>query len=168
MQTTETVENLASMLAAVESAPMDIDARRILADAYMDAQQDGMAEHQRKIVAGLEKVKDWRGATIGKGHAIYRTLTDRLKYRKKEGRVHVALSVSITGTWWDGGSRSSFYALDLTTGALSPIAGPQWGDAKPSIEHPIRKGIAIVECGTFCGKPATARITLHPDDAWRI
>jgi hypothetical protein len=73
--------------------------------------------------------------------------------------------VSLDGTAWDGGSRSSYYLVNLTTcraEALPHSAPVQFGAAGPVPKY-IAPGYAIVEAGTFQGKPATPTVYLRND-----
>lgn len=92
-------------------------------------------------------------------------------YRKHKVIISVTASVELTGTFWDGGSRSSYVAVELATKrskGAPQYAPPQFGGPRvaPCVELP--PGVAIVECGTFCGKPATAHLYLHPDNATKF
>lgn len=88
-------------------------------------------------------------------------------YRKREARVMPTATVTLDGTFWDGGSRSEYAAVELATGRVSSApqyAPPQFGGpmSAPVVNIPV--GIAIVKTGTFCGKPATATVYVNPAD----
>lgn len=91
-------------------------------------------------------------------------------YRKRDCYVIVSTSCSLTGTYWDGGSRSSYVAVDLAT--CRSTGAPQYdppqfgGPSTPHVELPL--GVAIVKGGISCGKPATAVIYIHPDNLARL
>ncbi len=72
------------------------------------------------------------------------------------------------GTWWDGGSRSTYHAMNLNTGFLG---GPDYMDEvrKLNFGHEVRKaivspGTAIVVLGISSGKTSTPRLYVHPKD----
>lgn len=92
-------------------------------------------------------------------------------YRKHKAFFKVAERLTLHGTYWSGGSRSTYHAVRLTDGFS--LGAPQYnppgfgGPAKPpSVEVPV--GVAIVETGFFCGKVATASVTINPADAARL
>jgi|ETNvirnome_6_100_1030635.scaffolds.fasta_scaffold13441_4 hypothetical protein len=90
--------------------------------------------------------------------------------RKRSVFVSVTASpVACTGTMWQGGSRSSWHELPLAGGFLSTPTYVGEGTPLPfgNVQRNAqpRVGVAIVEMGTFCGKPATPHIYLHPEDA---
>ena len=92
-------------------------------------------------------------------------------YRKKSAFLSAATDVTLSGTYWDGGSRNEYAAIDLATGrnAGAPqYDPPQFGGPRtdPRVQLPV--GVAIVRAGTFCGKPATAHVYLHPDNVARL
>ena len=77
-------------------------------------------------------------------------------------------SVECYGTWWDGGSRSSYHAISLAGGGLMQ---PTYTDEVRELGfgHKVKNakvssGQLVVCLGTFCGKPATPHIYIHPDD----
>lgn len=87
--------------------------------------------------------------------------------RKKHAFLHVTDKVTLSGTYWDGGSRSEYYAVQLAT--MQKLAAPhydppQFGGPTKSPQVEIPKGVIIVESGIFCGKPATPVIYVRPDD----
>jgi hypothetical protein len=89
-------------------------------------------------------------------------------YRKRSVRIRVANTVALHGTFWDGGSRSTYTAVDLATARC--IDAPQYAPAAfggpsqaPVVELP--RNVAIVESGVFCGKPATVRVHIRPENA---
>jgi hypothetical protein len=88
-------------------------------------------------------------------------------YRKRDASIRVTNSVCISGTYWDGGSRSSYHAVNLSNRKVSSApqyAPPQFGG--PAADHTVTlpAGAAIVRTGVFCGKPATAAVFLNPAD----
>lgn len=89
-------------------------------------------------------------------------------YKKHEVALSFAETVTISGTYWDGGSRSTYIAVEINT--LRTLGAPhynplQFGGPKENPKVEIPAGVAILEGGTFCGKPATVHVFLRPDDA---
>ncbi len=70
---------------------------------------------------------------------------------------------------WDGGSRSDFQLINLSTGetislqSLSPLN--KFQPTHPTV-HPdqVPNGVILFQSGTFCGKPATPTIHVKPCD----
>ncbi len=83
----------------------------------------------------------------------------RQKVILTEGRNEVRIS----GTYWDGGSISCYYLVNVATRHCTPLAScapPQFGGPKEDPVQPLQEGFAVVEMGTFCGRPATPTIFL--------
>lgn len=92
-------------------------------------------------------------------------------YRKHKVIVSVTDSVELAGTFWDGGSRSSYVAVELASNrskGAPQYAPPQFGGPRVAPRVTLPVGVAIVECGTFQGKPATAHVFIHPDNATKF
>lgn len=88
-------------------------------------------------------------------------------YRKREACVLVQESVSLYGTYWSGGSRSTYAAVDLATKAIgqAPQYAPrQFGGPATTPTCDIPQGVAIVRTGIFDGKTATAYVYVNPRD----
>ncbi len=84
-------------------------------------------------------------------------------------------------SYWDGGSRSEYVVVDMATGkrhALPTHSHPYFDvsrrglasteNADVQVDHVgnvtlkhLPEGLALVEAGTFCGKPATAFIRVN-------
>jgi len=92
-------------------------------------------------------------------------------YRKRKAFFSVAETVSLTGTYWSSGSRSTYTAVRLADGfALGAphYNPPQFGGPTHAPECVIPAGVAIVETGIFCGRPATAFVRIGPADAAKL
>lgn len=92
-------------------------------------------------------------------------------YRKHKAILRVCESVTLSGTYWDGGSRSSYAAVDLLTGrnkGAPQYNPPQFGGPKTDPCVSIPEGVAIVQTGVFCGKTATAFVYLNPANAAKL
>jgi hypothetical protein len=76
-------------------------------------------------------------------------------------------TVQCTGTYWDGGSRYSYHHL-TPKGKFEqipcPTAPPQHGGDDAPTEA-VRPGQAIVQLGTFCGKPSFPTVYIRAEDA---
>lgn len=84
-------------------------------------------------------------------------------YRKRYAYLMPREAVELSGTYWSGGSRSTYTAVNLETGksAGAPQYNPpQFGGREPTVQIP--EGVAIVQTGIFCGKPATAYVSVNP------
>jgi hypothetical protein len=91
-------------------------------------------------------------------------------YRKQKAALYARESLALSGTYWDGGSRNTYTAVDLST--LRAVAAPQFdppqfggGDTRTVA---IPEGIAIVRTGVFCGKTAYAAVYLNPANMARL
>lgn len=85
-------------------------------------------------------------------------------YKKREAAFSVRDTITLEGTYWDGGSRSTYTAINLQTlqtSAAEQFAPPQFGGPRHAPAVTIPDGVAIVETGIFCGKPATARVYVN-------
>lgn len=92
-------------------------------------------------------------------------------YKKHKAFVHVHATVALQGTYWDGGSRSTYTAVRLVDGfslGAPQYAPPQFGGPRDTPVVEIPAGVVIVETGVFCGKPATASVTINPADATKF
>ena len=82
-------------------------------------------------------------------------------YRKHKAFLVATDEMELQGTYWDGGSRTRYTAVDFATGRVVPApsyAPPQFGGPQTAPCFAIPAGIAIVATGTFCGKTATASV----------
>jgi hypothetical protein len=73
-----------------------------------------------------------------------------------------ASNVALLGCYWDGGSRNSYSRVSLADGRAEPLYGhsspPQFSGVTQDKVVELDDKSIIVECGTFCGKPAYAHI----------
>ena len=89
-------------------------------------------------------------------------------YRKREARLLVQTEVDLYGTYWDGGTRNTYTAVDMITGrskGAPQFDPPQFGGPATTPRVAIPQGVAIVKTGVFCGKTATAYVYINPADA---
>jgi hypothetical protein len=93
------------------------------------------------------------------------------KYKKHKAILVVSESVTLSGTYWDGGSRSSYCAVNLETLRVGPAPQynpPQFGGPRSDPKCDIPVGVVIVKLGTFCGKQATATLYVHPENVAKL
>ena len=86
-------------------------------------------------------------------------------YRKREVGISIAKAVTLSGGYWDGGTRSQWYAVSVQGVSRPPLSYPTspFGPQAPTVE--MVDGIVIIEDGVFCGKPATLHIYVTANDA---
>lgn len=87
--------------------------------------------------------------------------------RKQKAYVYFRNEVTLSGTYWDGGSISNYLLVDIKTGNSLQLPGhnpPQFGGPMTAPTRKIDDGCVIVKLGTFCGKPATPSIYI-PDNS---
>jgi hypothetical protein len=79
-------------------------------------------------------------------------------------------------SYWDGGSRGVYAIVNLETNQVwrAPTSHPHF-DRKPTGERcgeleviELPPNCALVQGGTFCGKPATVTVYLHPDNMVKL
>lgn len=92
-------------------------------------------------------------------------------YKKRKAFLSVADKVELYGTYWDGGTRNTYTAVNLATGAV--VTGPQYNPPQfggprenPIVEIP--EGIVIVKTGVFCGRTAFATVYVNPKNATKF
>lgn len=91
--------------------------------------------------------------------------------RKRSAHYVVTDRVELHGTYWDGGSRSTYTAVRLSDGrtvTAPQYDPPQFGGPRTAPTCEVPEGICIVSHGTFCGKPATPCFYINPADATRL
>jgi len=78
--------------------------------------------------------------------------------------------VECFGCWWDGGSKSEYHTIDLTTGRINPIGGqgspPEYGGMIPRVK--LTPGLGVLEGGVFCGKIATIKFHVLRGDVVKL
>jgi hypothetical protein len=93
-------------------------------------------------------------------------------YRRRKVMIWARSNVTLSGLNWDGGSRSEYAGCTLDgqpTGNASrfhrfhPADNP--GEGR-TIAVPT--GCALVQGGTYCGRPATLYIYVNPEDMPRL
>lgn len=99
-------------------------------------------------------------------------LPPQLRHLHTKGHIRVDPCATMTipsdaGTW-SGGTREVFSAVELQTGrtvSITDTFSAPWDGSRVSREIALRPGFAIVETGSFCGKPAGLHLYIHPADA---
>ena len=89
-----------------------------------------------------------------------------ITYKKRKAFVQCRTKVELSNTYWDGGSRSTYVVVNLTTGKITydsfAVLPPQFGGTTPTIE--LDNDTAVIETGIFCGKPATASVFVNAEN----
>ena len=86
-------------------------------------------------------------------------------YRKTSAMLTVQSRVTLSGTYWSDGSRTTYHAVEIATGRVLPAPQydpPQYGGPRQDPTVDIPDGVAIVATGVFCGKTATASVYINP------
>lgn len=89
-------------------------------------------------------------------------------YRKRNAFLKVGPRVMLDGTYWSGGSRTTYDAVCLVTGKsveMQRLNPPQFGGPAEAPTVEIPDGVAIIATGVFCGKPATAFVYVNANTA---
>jgi len=82
----------------------------------------------------------------------------RLVSKKHKAYLKKQNTVSLSDTFWDGGSRSDYFLIEVSTKKITPLihaSPPQFGGMKEPAIQKIEPGFVLIEAGFFCGKPAT-------------
>lgn len=86
--------------------------------------------------------------------------------KKRQCVVERATSVHLTGTYWDGGSKSEYRLVRISDGKVLPLSyshnPPQFGGTETTVE--LQPGQVLIRTGTFMGKPATCYIYARVED----
>lgn len=87
-------------------------------------------------------------------------------YRKHKAIIRPSQSVTLSGGYWDGGSRSSYFGATLA-GTEVPLryntAPAQFNGGAPDRSVLLDSDLVVLEAGTFCGKPATVTLFATPE-----
>lgn len=89
-------------------------------------------------------------------------------YKRLKAFVRVTDKVELQGTYWDGGTRSTYTAVNIQTrvsSAAEQYAPAQFGGPAEAPVVQLPPGAVIVQTGFFCGKVSQARVYVHPKDA---
>lgn len=89
-------------------------------------------------------------------------------YNGRKVKLKVAEKVTLSGTYWSGGSKSTYIALNLATMEVHVAPGmapPQFGGPSDPPVVPLTDGMAIVEHSVFCGKDMGLTVYINPTNA---
>lgn len=98
---------------------------------------------------------------------MVKAILAKIGSKKRKAYIVPSTSVEYFGTYWDGGSRSTYTAIRLEDMAIETgphLNPPQFGGPRETPVVPLLPGYVIVEHGISLGKPATPRIHVHPDN----
>ena len=86
--------------------------------------------------------------------------------RKRDVRIVISESVSFFNTFWDGGSKNTYKAVQLENGSVANLitGSSPWTAVAEGTSIKLEPGIAIVEESVFCGKTMALRVYLHPSN----
>lgn len=166
--------HLAGLRCEVMNYPTRADARLIYADALADAQAElhsqGVATiggdwgARQRMIGRLLRAGSRRLTPPSYSPAIKR-IVKRMCYRKRALVIVPAVSVSLSGTMWDEGSRNTYCSYPWRRDSAPPVAlmGQRWGNPITPTAR-VQVGEVIIQAGTFAGLPATMTIYCHPDD----
>lgn len=85
-------------------------------------------------------------------------------YRKHDVHVNVRTSIVLGNTYWDGGSRYDYHAVNLLTNQVSMMerqAPTAYGGKFDNARVDIPNDVAIIQTGVFCGKQTTAHVYVN-------
>jgi hypothetical protein len=72
---------------------------------------------------------------------------------------------------WDGGSRTTYSAIELATGRTVPVSdnmSAPWSEKRQDVTVPLKSGFAIVKHSIFCGKDMGLTFLVHPSDIVKL
>ncbi len=88
--------------------------------------------------------------------------------RSRKCKVVVSGSPKRLTSYWDGGSKDTFYGVELVSRRRVdlPATGSPFYPERAAYQ-PVA-GVAVVEHSIFCGKDVGYTLHLHPDDAGKF
>lgn len=98
-------------------------------------------------------------------------LPQQLRHLVTPGHIRVTLTETVSipadaGTW-SGGTRQLFSAVELATGravSITDTFSAPWDGGRTARTIALKPGYAVVEMGSFCGKPAGLHLYALPQD----
>lgn len=89
------------------------------------------------------------------------------EWRGRKLFVKVRPDVFLSDTFWSGGTRNDYVAVELATGRTAPtlpkVGTPrEFGGQGGDVRVPIPEGVAIVEHSIFCGKDVGCTVYIRP------
>jgi len=89
-------------------------------------------------------------------------------YRGRKFQFRATETVTLTGTYWDGGSRSEYGGVNLSNfraANLPQFDPPEFGGPASAPKIDIRPGMAVVEHSISAGRDTGITFYIHPSDA---
>lgn len=105
---------------------------------------------------------------VDRNDATIDRICRKVGYDGRKIKIRVTDSVSLMGTYWDGGSRSTYSGLNLASMesvSLPQFNPPQFGGPSSPPEVPLIENLAIVEHSIFCGKDTGLTIYISAQNA---
>ena len=90
-------------------------------------------------------------------------------YRGRKFMVIITPSVTFSELNWSGGTKSTYIAVDMSTGRQGRI--PQrapWAQPAEGQRRDLPPNVCVVEHAHFCGTDMGLRFYVHPDAAQRV
>jgi hypothetical protein len=121
------------------------------------------ARRQSALQEGTQQERAIMDKYVLKQHPDLRQIVEAAcpRYRKHHAYVVVADRVTLSGTFWDDGSRSTYVAVDLLSRRVKSAPQydpPQFGGPRETPVVTLPENVVIVEVGVFRGKQATATV----------
>jgi hypothetical protein len=98
---------------------------------------------------------------------LLRDIVGLVSRKRKAVMARPTTAVTLSGTYWDSGSRDSYYLVNLVTRGVVPLehqSPMQFGGPRQGPQQLLEPGYAVIQAGVFCGKPATPVVYLHPEE----
>jgi len=92
-------------------------------------------------------------------------------YRRHTAVILTSEKCTLHNTFWDGGTRYEYVAVDLGTGTAKGAPHynpPQFGGPRIPPVVDIPEGVVIVQGGTFCGKVARVHIYIRDENLTKL
>ena len=104
--------------------------------------------------------------TIERNASEFRQYLSQIGYKRKSVVIKAAETVTLHDLNWSGGTRAEYSVFTIdgqyVSNTLPYSALAPWANRAEGAKLPIPEGFIVVEHGCFCGKPARARIYVHP------
>ncbi len=92
----------------------------------------------------------------------------KVGYSGRKVSIKAQESVTLSNTYWSGGSRSTYYGLNLETLQtvdLPHFSPPQFGGPSQPLEIPLVENLMVIEHDMFQGKDMGLILYIHPVNA---
>jgi hypothetical protein len=99
---------------------------------------------------------------IDKNHTAWKLLKKALpSYRKRSAYLAEVESVILSGRFWSGGSRDEYTVIGID-GTVKHLPGRNdFPFTAPDERIELHTVQAVIQHGTFCGKPSTASVYIY-------